>query len=816
MLDRLTRDLRYGVRSLRKTPGFAAVVILTLGLGIGLTTAMFSVVNGLLLEPLPYPDAERLVMLWQGRRGQDVDEDWFSIAQWVDIKEGTTTFDEVALAVGFGATLTERGAPTQVGFVRVTSNYMDLIGAHPALGRVLDDGDDVAGTEPVAVISHQLWATAFGGDPQVVGQTVTLNGTSTRIVGVLARDVLLDNEVLPTLGAVNPLAVVISLPLTPELLAQRGREDYNIVARLKPGATRAQAQAELDVVASRIQELHETDPSTGFFIRALSLLDEVVGGVRTTLWLLLGAVSILLLIACGNVANLLLSRASARERELAIRAAVGASRRQLVRQLLTEGAILALLGGGLGLAVAAGSLEGLRAIGAASLPRLYAVGLDGRVLAFAIVATALTCVLFALLPAFRAADVDLMQFVRSGGRGGIGRGSLWSRVNLSSVLIAGEIALALVLLVGGGLLGRSMLAILQVDPGFAAGQRLTFTLQLAGPAYPRDVRRSFMRDLVRRLEALPGVERAAGVNFLPFGGTLGWSQVRVPGYVPPAGTEGEFIASIRSVTPGYFETMAIPLRNGRTFAEDYPDDAPLTVIIDEQIAAKYYAGRDPIGQRIALFGRDSARVAGVVGAIKHTGLDDVGRPTVYLSYHQFPSSTMSMVLGAAGNVETLAQPAVAAVHALDPAVAVVDVATMAERIRRSLASRRFSLLLMELMSGAALALSVIGIFGLVSYRVSRSTAELGVRMALGAQRTAILRLVLAHGLALALIGAGVGILGALALSRVMRSLLFGVGAYDPVTYATMLLGCVVVTGAACLVPALAATRVDPMVALRAE
>ena len=407
MRDTLLRDVRYGLRSLRRSRGFAAVVIATLGLGIGAGTAMFSVVNGLLLESLPYPDAERLVTMWQGRRGMDVEEDWFSVAQYVDIKEGSSALEDVTLAVGFGATLTERGAAIRVGYVRTTGTYMNLIDARPALGRVLDTDDEAGDAQRVAVISHALWQDAYGSDPEVVGQTITLDGQTTEIVGVLAADVLIDNEVLPTLGAVDPLSVILSLPLSADLLAQRNREDYNVFGRLKPGVTLAQAQIELDAVAARIQSVHETDPGSGFFIRVLSLQDEVVGDVARPLWMLLAAVGVLLLIAIANVANLLLSRAAQRNREFSIRAAIGAARPQIIRQLLTEASVLASLGGLLGVGIAAATVFVLRRIGAESLPRIHAIELDATVLAFAIAITASTVFLFALVPAFRASNVDL-------------------------------------------------------------------------------------------------------------------------------------------------------------------------------------------------------------------------------------------------------------------------------------------------------------------------------------------------------------------------------------------------------------------------
>lgn len=815
MPNRLKSDIGYAFRRARKAPAFSAVVVVTLALGIGMTTAMFSVVDGLLLTRLPFPESERLVMLWQGRRGQDVDEDWFSVAQFVDIREGTDVFEEVTLAVGFGATLTNRGPPQQVGYVRTTSTYLRLLGATPAVGRILDSSDDEGNAPQVAVLSWGLWQRAFGGDPDVVGQAVTLNGTDTEIVGVLSRDVLLDNEILPTLGAVDPLGVVLSLPLSEALLAQRNREDYNIVGRLREGVSLAQAQAQLDAVAARIQELHETDPASGFFIRAMSLQDEVVGEVRPALMVLLASVAILLLIACGNVANLLLSRAAERERELGVRAAVGAGRGRLVRQMITESAVLASLGGVLGLGVAVAGVAILRRVGSVSLPRVDAITLDGGVLAFSVFVTAFTVLLFGLLPALRASRLNLSDVLKQGHRGGVG-GALWARFNLSSLLVIVEVALSLILLIGGGLLGRSLLAIQEVDPGFGTEGRLSFGVQLSGPEFPPERRLEFVRDLSVELAEIPTVTHVGGVSLIPFGGNLAWTPVIVPGYDPPDGTNGEFIASIRIVTPEYFETMGIPVLDGETFRAEYAPDEPRAILIDERVAEVYFQGRDPVGSRISTLGNDSSRVAGVVGAIKHTGLDDPSRFTLYLAYSQVPTTRMAMVLETSGDPMALVGPATRAVHGLDPDVAVVDMASMEGRISNSLAERRFLMLLLQTFSVVALVLAAVGIFGLVSYRVSRGTRDLGMRMALGAEASTILKMVLGHGMTLALVGLAVGLAGAVALTGLLRGMLFGVGSTDPGTYAAMAGGLVLIVFVACLLPARRATRIDPMEALRSE
>lgn len=810
-------DLRLGVRMLRKTPGFTGVVAVTLALGIGGTVTMFSVVNALLLRPLPYPDAGRLVIMWMGRPGASVNKDWFSPAQFADIQAGTDAFETLALAEGSSATMTGRGPAARVGWVRAQSAYLRMLGAQTIAGRVLDAGDDRPSAKPVVLLTYDLWQRAYGGKLDAVGRAITLDGTDYEIVGVLSPDLLLDNEVLPTWGGIGRVDVVLSAPLSEELLGNRENEGYNVVGRLKPGVTLTQAQAELDVVAAGIQERYERDPNSGFFIRAVPLIEEVVGGVRRALVVLLASVGCVLLIACVNVANLLLARAGARRRELGVRATLGAVRGRLVRQLLTESGLLALIGGGLGVGLAAAGLSAVHQFGAASLPRLSEIGIDRRVLGFSLATTAVTCLVFGWLPALRTTRIDLAETLKAGGRGTTRGGALWSRFNLSSGLVVGEIGLALVLLVAGALLTRSFAAVQRVDPGFDAKGRLTFRVRLSGDHYrERSARVAFYDRLTERLRELPGVDAVGAASDIPLTGGVSWAPVSIDGYTPPQGDDHEIVSEWRYVSPEYFATMGIPLMRGRSFEDGDRLDRPLVAIIDQHFADTYFPDRDPIGMRVSTWGAEGVMIVGVVGTVKHDALDRVSRVTTYFAQGQVGARGMYLTIKTAGDPQTLAAPVRRAVEELDDNLAVVDVRSMRSRVADSLAERRFSMALLQILSVIALILACVGIYGLVSYRVNDGAHEIGLRMALGAPAPRILRLVLRHGLMLASAGVVTGLAIALAVTRFLRAMLFGVSAVDARTFAAVAAGLVATTLVACYVPARRATLVDPLDAIKAE
>jgi predicted permease len=812
----LLSDVRHSLRMLRKAPGFTAIIVLTLSLGIGSTTAIFTVVNALLLNPLPFPDAGGLVVLWQGRTAMEIEKDWFSPGQFVDVRDRNDVFEDVTLSVGGAVTMTGRGLPRELGYIRVTSSFFDMFGGAPTLGRLIDEGDDRDGADMVAVLTYELWQTAFGADPDVVGQTVTIVGRDFEIVGVLEPDFLLDAEVFPVVGAVGRMDIVLSMAMSEARMSDRNGENYNIFARLKPGVTVERAQVAMDAVAEYLTETYE-EAGSGFFIRVMPLLEEVVGGVRQGLLVLLASVGVLLLIACGNVANLLLSRAGSRQRELGVRAAVGAGRGRLVRQLLTESAMLAFMGGTVGVALALAGVSVLGRLGGVSLPRLEEIGVHGPVLAFAVVTTMATTVVFGLLPTLRLSGINVAEVIKCGGRGTLGGGAIWSRFNLSSGLVIVEIGLSLVLLIGGGLLTRSLGALQQVDPGFAAERLLTFRFSLSGESYGEDrARIAFVDELESRLAALPGVLTVGATSQLPFAPGVSWGHIRVEGYVPPEGGDEGIVVHFRSVTPDYFPTMGYTLLAGRGLDESDRADGLNVVVIDQRLAEKAFPDRDPIGGRISGTTSDWAEVVGVVAPVKDVALEGEPRFTVYFPNAQFATGQVYMTVKTSGDPTALAGTVQRIVAELDDRVAVVDMTPMSQRVADSLAPRRFSMRLLQAFSLIALLLAAVGIYGLVSYRVSQGTHELGMRMALGAPRRTIINMVLGHGMALAGIGVGLGLAGALGLTRLMTGMLFEVSPTDASTYAAVSALLVVITLYACLVPARRATRVDPLDALRAE
>lgn len=817
MLASMITDVRHSLHMLRKTRAFTAVVVITLALGVGGAVTIFSVVDALLLNPFPYPDADRLVMLWQGRRSANVDKDWFSFGHFTDIRTQTTVFEDLGYTEGGSWTLTGRGRATEVDWVAASSSYLRMLGAEALLGRLLDEQDDRGDASRVALLTYDLWQRAYGGDQDVVGRTITLNGQAIEIVGVLSSDLLLDGEVMPTAGANTRVDVVVSFPVTAEMLSDRVTEWYNIVGKLAPGVALHEAQAQLDEVAANVQRLFEDDPESGFFIRAVPLLEEVVGPVRRALMVLFASVGGVLIIACLNVANLLLARGTTRRRELGVRAALGAKRRRLARQLLTENAVLAALGGVFGVALAAAGTRIVRRVGEASLPRITEIGIDRSVLLFSLAITMATCVVFGLVPAWRAARVDLVDSLKPGGRGGTGTGSLWSRFNIANMLVAIEIGVSLVLLVGGGLLLRSFLALERVDPGFGVEARLTFRLSLTGDAYRRRVDRiAFFDALLTRLAALPGVESVGAATQVPFNGGVSWGPIDIADYVPPQGEGHQIIADFRVASSGYFRTLAIPVRRGRVFDERDDLEGGRVSVIDESFADTYFPERDPLGMELVDFLGRKSTIVGVVGDVRRETLEGGSRVTVYEPQGQWGARALYVAMATTGDPDALAPAALRTVAELDSEIAVVDVLPMKERIASSLAERRFAMGLLQALGLAALILAAVGVYGLVSYRVSQGARELSLRLALGASSEQVMGLVVRHGLELVALGVTGGLVAASVLTRFMSALLFEVSAFDVWTYATVTAGLTLTALVACYVPARRATRANPLDAINTE
>jgi putative ABC transport system permease protein len=821
MLDHLLQDLRYGVRTLIKNPGLAIVIVLSLALGIGANTAIFSVTSALLLKPLPYPQPDRLAILWLRSPGLGIPQDWPSPGEYMDIKTRNHVFEETALAQGYSATLTGLDQPERVAIIKGTTSLFHLLGARAFIGRLLVPQEDLPGQPVTAVLSYGFWKSKFGGNPNVLNTTLTLNGKQATIVGVLTPSFSLNHEVMPTVGGVEKGDVFMPLPLAPDAVNDRGNENFDVLARMKPGVTQQEAQADVDVIAARIREIDKRDPT--FTISVVPLLEQVVGNVRRTVFILFGAVGLVLLIACANVANLLLARASGRQKEIAVRAALGASRLRLVRQMLTESVFLSVLSGAAGLWIAAWSLYAVRTINPGNIPRLDDVGIDGRVLAFTLGISVLTGIVFGLIPALRVSRTDLNAALKAGGRSGTDGGGLHAtRDKLRGLLVTVEIALSLMLLVGAGLLVRSFARLQNVSPGFNPDHVISMLVSANGLKYKEDkpiIR--FYQDVRDRIRNLPGVISEGAAGELPLTSSISWGGMTVEGYAPPS-NEPELQVDQREADENYFQTMKIPLISGRFFSAADTDTSQKVVLIDEKMAKHFWPHGDAVGKRIHPGGpvRGAKNpwhtIVGVVGVVKQYGLDLDTRMVVYYPATQNVSNSMYVVARTSSDPSAVAGSITREIHAIDSDVVVYDISSMDARVSRSLARQRFSMDMLGAFAGFALLLAAIGVYGVMSYLVTQGTRDIGVRIALGAQQSDILRLVIKQGMMLAFIGIIAGLAGAAALSRVMGSLLFGVGSTDFVTFTSVAILLTLIAFAACYIPARRAMRVDPLIALRYE
>jgi predicted permease len=816
MLD----DLRYGARVLARTPGFSVAAVLSLAIGIGANTAIFSVTNSLLLRPLPYRDADRLAILWNRSPGLNIAQDWFSTAQYFDIRASQGSYEDLAIAIGRTANLPGgNGEPERVGTILMSSSLLPMLGAHPLLGRLFTTAEDTPGQGSAAILMHSTWQRRFGGDPGVVGKSITLNGALHVIAGVLPPTFTLPHEDLPTLYGAEFGEILLPLPLPSGASTNRTHEDYNIVAKLKQGVSVQQAQAEMNTLTGRLRRDHPDfyPPNGGLTFGVVPMLDQVVGDVRRTLITLLAAAGFVLLIACANVANLLLARALARQKEVSLRMALGASRARVLRQLLTESLLLALFGGTFGVVISAASLQWIRVLGAKSIPRLSEIAIDGKVLLFTILLSVCSGIVFGLAPALRISRVDLHESLKDASRGSAGASAVWGRGrNARALVVVAELALSVVLLISAGLLIRSMASLMRVPLGFNPKNVLTLNLTMAGGKYS-DVRvvRDTYHQLWDRLERLPGVTAAGGVSVIPLGAVWSWGPITVEGRVPPPG-ETFINADQRIVGGQYFEAMEVPLRRGRLFDDHDMADSPRVIVVDEYMAAQLWPGQDPIGKRVRSGGIDGTSpwltVVGVVGRIKQYTLDADSRIAFYFPQARATQREMNVVVR--GNVDSSAVKS--AIRGLDPDLPLYDVRTMDQRIESSLATRRFSTTLLGLFAAVALLLASIGVYGVMAYLVSQGTRELGIRIALGATKNGIVGLVLRRALILAFTGVTVGLAGALALSRLLSGFLFGVRATDPFTFAAIAALLMAIAVVASLIPARRAARIDPMQALRTE
>jgi predicted permease len=814
-MESVWQDLLYGLRRLAKHPGFTLTAVLSVAIGVGANTAIFSVTNALLLRPLPFKDADRLVILWNRSPGLNVEQDWFSLGQYLDIKAENKSFAETAVTIGGSYNLTGQGVPEHIEGAKVSSSLFPMLGARAQQGRLFLPEEDGKGKAQVVVLTDGFWSRRFARDPAVIGKTLTLNDQSLTIVGVLPAGFSLSKEVMPTVNGVQRADVFLPLPVSDADRTNRGGEDYNIFASLKPGVTIAQAQADMDLIAEQMKRQYPQNyPANGqLTLSVVSLLEQVVGDIRLALYVLLGAVGFVLAVACANVANLLLARAAVRRKEMAIRAAVGAGRGRIIRQLLTESVALALIGGAVGLAIAYAAVYALRLYGSANLPRLPEIGLDGRVLGFTFLASLATGVIFGLLPAIRASRVDLNEALKDGARGSSGGGH-----RTRNALVVVEIGLSLMLLIGAGLLIRSYRSIQHASPGFNPDGVLSLRLSLPAVRYttPESVY-NFYKQLGERVGRLPGVE-AVGMNLvLPLSNyTAAWGPIDVEGYVPKAATE-LIISNERFISPDYFKAMGMRLVDGRAFNEHDLKGSLDVVIANEDFARRFWPNENPIGKRIQRGGKGPWRtVVGIVRDTKEVSLENEPSLALYHPIEQFNIRSRYFVARTGADPQQTIQSVIREVHTLDPELPVYDAATMEQRLYDSLARRRFSMSLLGVFALIALLLASIGIYGVMAYWVSQRTHEIGVRVALGAQRRNILQLVGRQALVLIAAGLALGLAGAFALTRLMAGLLFGVKATDGMTFLviSLLLGLIAVI--ACYFPARRATRVDPMVALRWE
>ena len=823
-MNTLLKDVRHASRVLIVAPAFTIAALLSLAIGIGANTAIFSIVDGLLLHPLPYADAERLVILWNRSPGLNITEDWFSTAQYFDIKNGHHGFEQIAIAIGTNYNLTGSGEPERVGTIRVSSNLLSLLGQRAALGRTFVPDEDRPGRNATAILSYGTWARRFGSDPRLLGKKIVLNGLSYEVVGIMPRSFSLPREVMPTLDGAEQAEILLPLPMPADAAQQRDHEDYNIIGKLKPGVSVQRAQAEMDNLTAHLRhDYPEIYPPNGdLTFSIVPLLEQVVGNVRHTLYLLLGAVGFVLLIACANLANLQLSRAVARQKEMAVRSALGASRLRIIRQLLIESMLLAFAGGALGIAFAFLVLRCVRLLGPQSVPRLSDIGIGLTVLAFTFLICVLSAILFGLAPALRVSRIDVQTVLQNTSRTSSGVSAIWGRGNdLRRSLVIAEIALGVVLLIGAGLLIRSFVRVRDVNPGFNPHQVLTLELTMTGERYKdKTAVLAAYRELWMRLERLPGVTYAGAVTSLPLSQMFAWGPITVEGRVPPPG-ERFINADVRMISGHYFQTMEIPLREGRFFNENDTADKPRVAIIDDYMAQQLWPNQDPIGKRLHIGGINETdspwiTVVGVVGRIKQYTLDSESRIAYYLPQTQYVTRAMNVVMRAGRDPVVLTDAVKQQIHEINPDLPLYNVSTMQQRFDNSLAPRRFTMLVLGTFAAISLGLAIIGIYGLIAYLVGQGSREVGIRLALGATPANIKTLIVRGAMTLTFWGVGIGIMGALAASRLMRSLLFGVGANDLLTFVAVPSLLASIAFVASYIPARRASRIDPSTSLRCE
>ena len=800
-MDSVIKDIRYGFRSLLKRPAFTAIALIALALGIGANTAIFSLVNAVVIQPLPYPDPDRLVWVWGNIRNGSSRAS-VSPPDFLDFRSQNKTFEQFAASgtLPISVNLTGNGDPERLTASAVTGNYFDAFGVTPALGRGFSLESEKPGQDQVTVLSYALWQKRFGGDPEIINKTVVLNSKPFQVIGVMPAHLRLPQPV--------ELWVPMNFDADPEM-KMRQAHFLRPVGKLKTGVSMAQAQADTDRIAARLEQQFPAS-NTGWNLRLVSLREQLVGESSSIVFILFGAVGFVLLIACANVANLLLVRAAARQKEIALRTALGASRLRIVRQMITESLLLSILGGALGALLAVWGVELLVSLSADSLPPTVNVKIDATVLGFTLLISLVTGLLFGLAPASRTLKVNLIDSLKDGGRGA--EGTLRNRTR--SLLVVFESAVAVMLLIGAGLLVRSLIALQRVDPGFDSNNILTLQVNLPQQKYEGEGKAAnFFQQLETRVASLPGVEDVGLITELPLSGQLNDVPFTVEGR-PPVSPNEAFGADWRRVNQNYFSALRIPLLRGRNFSDQEVRESAKVIIVSQELVAAAFPNEDPLGKRLFSIGKDAYEIIGVVGDIRHSSLEI--EPFAAMYFPTRNAGRMNLVIRTQGDPLSIVGAVRKEVQALDPDQPIAQVKKMSDWVDSSVAAPRYRTTLLGLFAVLAMVLAATGIYGVMSYSVAQRTHEIGVRMALGARQFDVLKLVVRQGMILTLIGVVLGLAGAFALTRVMSTLLFGVTAKDPMTFAVVAALLIAVAFIACYVPARRATKVDPLVALRYE
>lgn len=809
-MNNLLQDLRFGARMLLKKPGFTLIAVMTLALGIGANTAIFSVVNTVLLRALPYKEADRIVMVWE--KSQRREQNVINLGNFFDWKAQNEVFADMATFADFRTNLTGQGDPVEIPAQIATDNLFSVLGVNPILGRTFTPDDAKQGQDSVVVIGYGLWQRQFGGDPNVIGRKIILNNNENTVIGVLPPAFKWHIQGNSITG--QPAEIWAPWVISDQMKLRRGRF-ASAVARLKPGVSVAQARAAMEVIGRRLSEQYK-EFNTNWGVTVVPLREQFAGELRRPLMILMGAVGFVLLIACANVANLLLARAASRHKEIAVRTALGAGRGRILRQLLTESVLLAALGGLAGLALAWWGTPALAQLSPPELGALQGIEISAPVLGFTFVVALLTGIIFGLVPALDASKLNLSDTLKEAGKALAG--SIRSQ-RVRNALVVSEVALALVLLIGAGLLIRSFLQLQSQSTGFNAQNVLTMRVALPGRKYNDNPKRiNFFTQAVAQMQALPGVEAAGAINFLPFAGPGAGTGLEIEGKPKPLPGQG-LVTGVCVADQHFFSTMQIALKRGRLFNEQEVREARHVVVINEALARKYFPNEDPLGQRIRINMMNEPvpnEIIGIIADVKHAQLDKEAEPMSYWPIAELPYNTMTFVLRTRGEAMSAVAAARQVIQTLDPQQPVADVRPMESLLGKSVARARFNTLLLSVFAFVALLLSAVGIYGVMAYSVTQRTHELGIRLALGARQRDVLTLVLKQGMRLAGFGVAIGLGAAYGLTRLMTTLLFGVKATDPLTFAGIALLLTGIALLACYIPARRATKVDPMIALRYE